>query len=82
MARFRYLLVTFCDHIVTASKADSFLDSVTDILARMADAGFSTPETIWLLASHSVAAAVRSVSCLGLGLTYTQPTYALFIGQD
>ncbi|PPQ65549.1 hypothetical protein CVT26_000506 [Gymnopilus dilepis] len=32
-------------------------DSVTDILARMADAGFSTPETIWLLASHSVAAA-------------------------
>ncbi|KAF8888444.1 manganese peroxidase 1 [Gymnopilus junonius] len=32
-------------------------DSVTDILARMADAGFSTPEVIWLLSSHSIAAA-------------------------
>ncbi|KAJ8516151.1 hypothetical protein ONZ45_g6493 [Pleurotus djamor] len=32
-------------------------DSVNQILARMGDAGFSTVEVVWLLASHSVAAA-------------------------
>ncbi|KDR84617.1 hypothetical protein GALMADRAFT_220286 [Galerina marginata CBS 339.88] len=32
-------------------------DSITDILARFADAGFVAPEVIWLLASHSIAAA-------------------------
>ncbi|PPQ65546.1 hypothetical protein CVT26_000503 [Gymnopilus dilepis] len=33
-------------------------DTVADILARMSDAGFVAAEVIWLLASHSVAAAV------------------------
>lgn len=32
-------------------------ESVTDILARFADVGFSPPEVIWLLSSHSIAAA-------------------------
>ncbi|KDR83284.1 hypothetical protein GALMADRAFT_134763 [Galerina marginata CBS 339.88] len=34
-------------------------DSVTTILARFADAGFVAPEVIWLLASHSIAAASK-----------------------
>ena len=35
-------------------------DNVTTILERFADAGFTVPEVIALLASHSIAAAVRS----------------------
>ncbi|KAF9563666.1 manganese peroxidase [Agrocybe pediades] len=34
-------------------------DSVTDILARFSEAGFVTAEVIWLLASHSIAAASK-----------------------
>lgn len=34
-------------------------DSVTSILARFADAGFSPKEAVALLTSHTIAAAVR-----------------------
>ena len=32
-------------------------DTIDDILARMADAGFDPIETVWLLSSHTIAAA-------------------------
>ena len=38
--------------------SSNVIDTVADILARMSDAGFVAAEVIWLLASHSVAAAV------------------------
>lgn len=35
-------------------------DNVTSIIERFADAGFTVPEVIALLVSHTIAAAVRS----------------------
>ncbi|KDR69139.1 hypothetical protein GALMADRAFT_104378 [Galerina marginata CBS 339.88] len=45
-------------------------DSVTTILARFAEAGFVAPEVIWLLASHSIAAAVRTSTSLPPGTAF------------
>lgn len=39
------------------------IDDVTSIIERFADAGFTIPEIIALLVSHTIAAAVRSL-CL------------------